>query len=97
MVRTVATQWQGIQELGQAIEDFRGRPQDRSASRHRALRLYRQLLLEMLQDRLARRILESLPEGELDAYAEKMMTRKLDPFTIMDRLLSRAGMGEKKP
>ena len=97
LVRTVATQCQGIQELDQAIEDFRGRPQGRSASRHRALRLYRQLLVEMLQDRLARRILESLPECELDGYAEKMMTRELDPFTIVDRLLSRAGMGEKKP
>ena len=50
----------------------------------------------MLRGRLAGRVLEALPEGELDRYTEKMMTRSLDPYTILDRLLSRAGIEEKK-
>lgn len=97
LVRTVATTCQGIEELSQAIQDFRNRAQSRSARRQRALGLHRELLVDMLRDRLARRILDALPAGDLDRYAEKMMTRALDPYTILDRLLSQAGIGEKKP
>ncbi len=98
LLRTVATQCQGIRELGRAVEGLRRRPQSPSGdSRHRMLRLYRQLLLDRLRERLTRQILDSLPEGEIDRYAEKMMTRELDPYTIMDRLLGPSGIGEKKP
>jgi hypothetical protein len=43
--------------------------------------------VEKLRDHLTRDLLESIPEEELDRYAEKMMTRELDPYTIMDLLL----------
>ena len=49
----------------------------------------------MLRERVTRTILERIPVGKLDQYAEKMMTRESDPYTIMDQLLKDFGLQEE--
>ena len=87
IVKTVATRGEGIVELLEGIEKYRallGEPQGRKL---REVPWFRQRLVEKLRDHLTRDLLERIPEEELDRYAEKMMTRELDPYTIMDLLL----------
>ena len=87
IVKTVATRGEGILELLEGIEKYRallGEPQGRKL---REVPWFRQRLVEKLRDHLTRDLLERIPEEELDRYAEKMMTRELDPYTIMDLLL----------
>jgi LAO/AO transport system kinase len=87
IVKTVATRGEGILELLEGIEKYRallGEPQTR---KRREVPWYRQRLVEKLRDHLTRDLLERIPEEELDRYAEKLMTRELDPYTIMDLLL----------
>lgn len=87
IVKTVATRGEGIVELLEGIEKYRallGEPQSR---KRRDVPWFRQRLVEKLRDHLTRDLLERIPEEELDRYAEKMMTRELDPYTIMDLLL----------
>ncbi len=87
IVKTVATRGEGILELLEGIEKYRallGEPQSR---KRREVPWFRQRLVEKLRDHLTRDLLERIPEEELDRYAEKMMTRELDPYTIMDLLL----------
>jgi LAO/AO transport system kinase len=87
IVKTVATRGEGIVELIEGIEKYRallGEPQSR---KRRDVPWFRQRLVEKLRDHLTRDLLERIPEEELDRYAEKMMTRELDPYTIMDLLL----------
>ena len=87
IVKTVATRGEGILELLEGIEKYRallGEPQSRT---RREVPWFRQRLVEKLRDHLTRDLLERIPEEELDRYAEKMMTRELDPYTIMDLLL----------
>lgn len=87
IVKTVATRGEGIVELLEGIEKYRallGEPQSRT---RREVPWFRQRLVEKLRDHLTRDLLERIPEEELDRYAEKMMTREMDPYTIMDLLL----------
>ena len=88
IVKTVATQGEGIGKLTDAIEKYRARLGEPPGVKEGELPLFRERLVEKLRDHLTRKVLERIPEEELDRYAEKMMTRELDPYTIMDRLLS---------
>ena len=87
VVKTIATQGEGIAELVEAIEKYRALLSEAQKRKRRKISLFRERLVEKLRDHLTREILERIPEEELDRYAEKMMTRELDPYTIMDRLL----------
>ena len=87
IVKTVATQGEGIAELTDAIEKYRALLSEPQRAKRKGVSLFRERLVEKLRDRLTRKILERIPEEELDRYAEQMMTRELDPYTIMDRLL----------
>jgi len=87
IIRTVATRGEGITELAEAIEKYRALLNEPQGRKRREVPLFRERLVEKLRDHLTRDILERIPEKELDRYAEKMMTRELDPYTIIDRLL----------
>lgn len=95
IVKTVATRGEGIKELADAIERYRAFLSDPRRAKRRGVSFFRERLVEMLRDRLIQKVLKQIPEEELDRYAEKMMTRELDPYTIMDRLLKDLGLGEE--
>ncbi len=86
IVKTVATRGEGILELVEAIEKYRPLLSEPQSRKRREIPLFRERLVEKLRDHLTRDLLERIPEEELDRYAEKMMTRELDPYTIMDLL-----------
>ena len=87
IVKTVATRGEGILELVEAIEKYRALLSEPQRRKRREVPWFRERLVEKLRDHLTRDLLERIPEEELDRYAEKMMTRELDPYTIMDLLL----------
>ncbi len=94
IVRTVATRGEGTEPLADAIEHYRRFLSEHQREKWR-IPLFRQRLIEMLRERVTRTILERIPAGELDQYAEKMMTRESDPYTIMDQLLKDFGLQEE--
>ncbi len=87
IVKTVATQGEGIGKLTDAIEQYRARLGEPPGVKGRELPLFRERLVEKLRDHLTRKVLERIPEEKLDWYAEKLMTREMDPYTILDCLL----------
>lgn len=95
LVKTVATRSEGIDDLVETIERYRSFLSEPARRQERGVRLFRDRLLEMLRDRMARRLAGQISEDELNHYAEKMMTREVDPYTIMDHLLKRAGFEEE--
>ncbi len=88
IVKTVATRCEGILELVEAIEKYRALLSEPQGRKRREVPWFRERLVEKLRDHLTRDLLERIPEEELNRYAEKMMTRELDPYTIMDLLLT---------
>jgi LAO/AO transport system kinase len=87
IVKTVATRGEGILELVEAIGKYRALLSEPQGRKRREVPWFRERLVEKLRDHLTRDLLERIPEEELNRYAEKMMTRELDPYTIMDLLL----------
>ena len=94
VVQTVATRGDGTQELLDALEKYHHFFSDSEKREKQGTRFFRARILEMLRDRLADEILMKIPKEELDRCAEKMMTRTLDPYTLMDRLLGELGVQE---
>jgi len=76
VVRTIATEGQGISETLAAIRSFLGR----TGAKDRAVANWSQRLREMLRERL----LEQFANIDFQAAAEQVASRHSDPYTIVD-------------
>jgi len=79
IVRTVAPEGTGIDEMLAAVRGYL----DGKGSRSRGREMWVRRLREMLRERL----LERLPEAELEAAAEAVAGRRRDPYSYVDEWL----------
>lgn len=91
IVRTVATENRGIDELTAKLEDYlRHRDANPDTARRRELRAAEQKLLELLRERLLAEALDrGLPERRLEELAAQILDRSSDPYTIVEDIISR--------
>jgi GTPase len=96
VVRTVATENNGVAELARQIALFRehfDQAQDRKA---REVSHWKEWILQLLEARLMERVVgEQLGEHELDRIASQVAERKIDPYAAVNQILVRAGFGDK--
>ena len=95
IVKTIATRGEGVSELADAIQEYRSLVDESGNAEGREMPLFRERLVELLQLRLTAMVLGRIPKEKLDQYARKMMTRELDPYTIVDHLLRDMGLEEE--
>ena len=95
IVKTIATRGEGVSELVEAIREYRTLLGDSGKVESGEISLFRERLMDLLERRLTETISRRIPEEKLDRYAEKMMTRELDPYTIVDHLLRDLGLEEE--
>ncbi len=89
IIKTVATDGQGIQELATAIEKYRDfHLQTKSGDgRRRAIARWR--ILELLRERLVAQTLESDSASEkLDRLAGEVASRQRDPYSAVEELMA---------
>lgn len=94
IVKTVAVQSQGIEELDGAIQRYlefqKEHIETQQQKRHRVAE---QRILELLRERLLIRALsKGLAEGELDKLAERVATKQRDPYSIVEEICSRLNL-----
>ncbi len=89
IIRTVATTGQGVQELVDAIGQFRAHSERTQAARRRARSEYRlrELVAHRFMDHLERDV---LTPGELGSLVDRIAAREVDPYTAAADLLRRA-------
>jgi len=88
IVKTVATEGVGIQELAQAIERFSDKQSDVQLRSDRRHAIARWRIMELLQERLVASILKSDAATEqLERLAHEVATRRRDPYSAVDELL----------
>jgi len=91
IVRTVATENKGVEELARQIALFRehvARAKDRPK---RELAYWKDWLLRLLERRLVERALgNGMSEAEFDAIAGQVSARKKDPYAAVNEILSRS-------
>jgi LAO/AO transport system kinase len=93
IVRTVATQDQGIDELLEAVASFKARAEGEGLlARRKRAQLERQLE-ETLRDRVMHRLrTRVLPEQERAKMVERLVARELDPLAAAEEILGRMGL-----
>jgi len=91
IVRTVATEGQGVDDLARQIGAFREhfvKVEDRPK---RELAYWKDWLLRLLERRLVERALgNGMSEAEFDAIAAQVAARKKDPYAAVAEILSRS-------
>ena len=90
IVKTVATEGQGVAELAGAIERFCEiqRSEQVTSERRRAIARWR--IVELLRDQLLATLLESdASQARLEELADEVATRKRDPYSAVDEIIRR--------
>ena len=97
IVLTVATENQGIEELSRQIERFRDHFRGKNERRAKEIALWRERLLNLLRERLVRRVVDNLAnDGTLESLAAEVAERKRDPYSAVNEMLKRAGLSASK-
>jgi LAO/AO transport system kinase len=89
IVKTVATENKGLEELAAAIESYRVYQQTSSGADGRRGAVARWRILELLRERLLARALE--PEGtraRLESLAGEVAAKRRDPYSAVEELLN---------
>lgn len=89
IVKTIATENKGIEELSAAIESYRAFQTEGDASLSRRQAIARWRLTEILRDRLVREVLNRKgTETKLDDLAKQVAQKKTDVYTAVEELLN---------
>ncbi len=88
IVKTVAIENRGIEELASAIEGSREFQRTAPAAGERRQAIARWRILELLRERLvAQTLSEDSASGKLDRLAAEVATKKRDPYSAVEELL----------
>jgi LAO/AO transport system kinase len=97
VVRTIATENKGVGDLAQQIELFRKHFDQAQERRAREIAHWKEWLLRLLETRLMERVVgDQLGEAQFERLAVDVAARKIDPYTAVNEILARAGLGEKR-
>ena len=92
VVRTVAMEDKGVDELARRIELFRKHFERAKDQRAKNLAYWKDWLLRLLERRAVERVLaKGMSEAEFDSIAAQVAARKKDPYSAVNEILSRSG------
>ncbi|HEV7501447.1 MAG TPA: methylmalonyl Co-A mutase-associated GTPase MeaB [Vicinamibacteria bacterium] len=93
IVKTVATDDDGIDDVLEAVEAFRARAEASGLLARKQRAHLRQQFEETLRDRVLRRVeARALGEAERERIVDRLAARQTDPFTATDEVLAKAGL-----
>lgn len=93
VIRTIATENQGIAELAAAVKKFEKHFEVSGERKRKHLEHWKKRLVELLESRLLERALGgSEGEARLAELAGEVAERKKDPFTAVNEILKRGGL-----
>lgn len=88
IVKTIATESKGIDELAAAIENFKNSQLKGNSSIERRKAIARWRILELLREQLVARVLESQQASDkLEQLAGEVASRSRDPYSAVEDLL----------
>jgi LAO/AO transport system kinase len=94
VVRTVATESKGIEGLAETIGKFRKHFEASGERERKHVEHWKKRLLGLIESRLVERVLGGVGgEARLAEMAKAVAERKKDPFTAVNELLAKSGVG----
>jgi LAO/AO transport system kinase len=89
IVKTIATESKGIEDLAAAIEGYYEFQRKTEASAERRESIARWRIVELLRERLLARTLEADSASEkLDALVSEVAAKRRDPYSAVDEILN---------
>jgi len=89
VIRTVATENKGIEDLAATVEKFRKHFEASGERQKKHIEHWQNRLIEMLESRLLEKVLGGKAgEERLRSLAEEVAARKKDPFTAVSEILA---------
>jgi GTPase len=89
VVKTVASEGKGIEELAEAIRQFGEHLKKEDLAHKRSVQNWQERLLEMLRDALLEKARVQLQDGQLSRYAEEVAEHKQDPYTLVEEIVGK--------
>ncbi len=86
IVKTVASEAKGIEELGAAINDYENFLQKENRALKKSVENWQERLIEMLRDTMLEKARARISEGNLTRLAEDVAEHKRDPYTVIEEL-----------
>jgi LAO/AO transport system kinase len=91
IVKTVATEGTGIQELTAAIGQYEAYLQEENLVLKRNIQNWQERLIEMLRDALLEKARQQIGDGNVARYAAEVAEHKRDPYTLVEEIVSKMG------
>src|SRR6201997_3013328 len=93
VIRTVATENRGIDDLASAIDKFRKHFDSTGQRQKKHVEHWENRLIEMLESRLVERVLNAAGgEAALNRLATDVAERRKDPFAAVNEILAKSGL-----
>ena len=87
IVKTVATESKGIDDLVKAIADYQAYLAKNDLAMKHKVQNWRERLIEMLRDALVARTRERLTDEQVTRYAQEIAEHKRDPYTLVEEIV----------
>jgi LAO/AO transport system kinase len=89
IVKTVATDGQGVQELAAAISEYEAYLGKQNLLVKKRTQNWETRLLEMLRDTLLEKVRSAMSDGDLSRWAAEVAENKRDPYSVIEEIAGR--------
>ena len=93
IVKTVASEGTGIEELAAAIADYETYLQEEGLVLKKSVQNWQERLIEMLRDSMLEKARERLGDGTVARMAAEVAEHKRDPYTLIEEIARKIGKG----
>jgi LAO/AO transport system kinase len=90
IVKTVASEGVGIEELADAIADYEAYLKKEDLALNKSVENWRERLVEMLRDLMLEKARTRLGDGDLTRLAAEVAEHKRDPYTLVEEIAAKA-------
>ncbi|MGA7924764.1 MAG: methylmalonyl Co-A mutase-associated GTPase MeaB [Candidatus Sulfotelmatobacter sp.] len=91
IVKTVASQGVGIEELAAAIADYEAYLKKENLALNKSVENWQGRLIEMLRDALFEKARDQIGDGGVARYAAEVAQHKRDPYTLVEQIAANVG------
>ena len=91
IVKTVASEGKGMEELSAAVADYEKYLQKDSRALRKRVENWQARLVEMLRDAMLEKAREQLGDGSMARLAAEVAEHKRDPYSLIEEIVGKAG------
>jgi LAO/AO transport system kinase len=91
IVKTIASQGAGIEELASAIASYEAHLQKENLALNKSVENWQERLVEMLRDTMLEKARAQFGDGNLARLAAEVAEHKRDPYTLVEEIAAKAG------